>query len=75
MTCLPMAALLPLLAAEPMKTTTALAREHLAPWPLAGAGWLWASVMCGELFAAVALLASDSVPAVLVRSLRLFLRF
>lgn len=70
-----MATLLPLMAAETVKTSAALARERFAPWPVASAGLLWVLAIGGELFAAVALLASDSVPAVLVRSLRLFLRF
>ena len=70
-----MAAPLPLIASEAVKTAAAIARERFAPWPVASAGLLWALAIGGELVAAVALLASDSVPAVLVRSLRLFLRF
>lgn len=57
--------------------------QGLSPrWAEASAGpqglspqLLWGAAVIGELLAAAALLASGSVPAVLVRSLQLFLRF
>ena len=52
-----------------MKNTAVLTRERLDVSAL-----LWAAVG-GELLAAVLLLASGTVPPVLLRSLQLFLRF
>lgn len=52
-----------------MQKTAAVARERFEVSAL-----LWAG-LAGELLAAVAYLASGSVPPVLLRSLQLFLRF
>jgi len=52
-----------------MKKTAALTRERFDASAL-----IWAG-LAGELFAAVAYLASGSAPSVLLRSLQLFLRF
>jgi hypothetical protein len=52
-----------------MKNTAVLARERLDLSAL-----IWAA-LAGELLAAVAFLASGTVPPVLLRSLQLFLRF
>lgn len=52
-----------------MKRTAALTRERLDVSAL-----IWAG-LAGELLAAIAYLASGSVPSVLLRSLQLFLRF
>ena len=52
-----------------MKNTAALARERFDVSAL-----IWAGLV-GELAAAVAFLASGTVPPVLLRSLQLFLRF
>lgn len=52
-----------------MKKTATLTRERFDISALVWAG------LAGELLAAVAFLASGSVPPVLLRSLQLFLRF
>jgi hypothetical protein len=57
------------LSAKTVKTTALLSRERFEV-----TGLLWAA-LAGELFAFALLLASGDVPAGLVRSLQLFLRF
>lgn len=52
-----------------MKNTVALSRERFDVSAL-----IWAG-LAGELVAAVVLLASGTVPPILLRSLQLFLRF
>jgi len=64
-----MAGPLPFLAIIAVKNAVALARER---WD--ASALLWAA-LAGELLAAALLAASDRVPALLVRSLQLFLRF
>jgi hypothetical protein len=63
------AARLPSLNAEAVKTTALLSRERFD-----ATGLLWAA-LAGELFAFAFLLTSGGVSAGLVRSLQLFLRF
>ena len=65
----PVAVRLRLTCVVAMKKTAALTRERFDVSPL-----IWAG-LAGELLAAVAFLASGSVPPVLLRSLQLFLRF
>lgn len=57
------------LFAKTMRTTALLSRERFEV-----SGLLWAA-LAGELFAFALLLTSGEVPAGLVRSLQLFLRF
>jgi hypothetical protein len=57
------------LFAKSMRTTALLSRERFEV-----SGLLWAA-LAGELFAFALLLTSGEVPAGLVRSLQLFLRF
>jgi len=57
------------LPANTVTTTALLSRERFD-----AKGLLWAA-LAGELFAFSLLLASGSVPAALVRSFQLFLRF
>jgi hypothetical protein len=57
------------LFAKTVKTTALLSRGRFEV-----TGLLWAA-LAGELFAFTLLLTSGEVPAVLVRSLQLFLRF
>jgi hypothetical protein len=57
------------LQANTVKTSALLSRERFEV-----TGLLWAA-LAGELFAFAILLTSGGVPAVLVRSLQLFLRF
>ncbi|HEY3173494.1 MAG TPA: hypothetical protein VGK86_13065 [Thermoanaerobaculia bacterium] len=52
-----------------MKNAAAIARERFDPSAL-----LWAALV-GELVAAISIVASGSLPPVLLRSLQLFLRF
>lgn len=52
-----------------MKNTAAISRERFDVSAL-----IWAG-LAGELLAAVAFLASGTVPPILLRSLQLFLRF
>jgi hypothetical protein len=60
---------LPSLFAEVVKSSAALVRERLDASAL-----LWAA-LAGELFTALLLVVSGTVPPVLVRSLQIFLRF
>jgi hypothetical protein len=57
------------LSAKTVRTSALLSREHFD-----ATGLLWAA-LAGELFAFALLLTSGNVPAGLVRSLQLFLRF
>jgi hypothetical protein len=57
------------LSAKTVRTSALLSRERFD-----ATGLLWA-VLAGELFAFALLLTSGNVPAGLVRSLQLFLRF
>jgi hypothetical protein len=57
------------LSAKTVKTTALLSRERFEV-----TGLLWAA-LAGELFSFALLLTSGDVPAGLVRSLQLFLRF
>jgi len=58
-----------LLSVVAMKNTAAISRERFDVSAL-----IWAG-LAGELLAAVAFLASGTVPPILLRSLQLFLRF
>ena len=60
---------LPSLFAEVVKTSATLVRERLDASAL-----LWAA-LAGELFTALLVVVSGTVPPVLVRSLQIFLRF
>ena len=64
-----MAVPLRLLSLVAMKNTAVLPRERFDVSAL-----IWAG-LAGELLAAVAFLASGTVPPILLRSLQLFLRF
>jgi len=64
-----MAVPLRLLSLVAMKNTAVLSRERFDVSAL-----IWAG-LAGELLAAVAFLASGTVPPILLRSLQLFLRF
>jgi hypothetical protein len=57
------------LSSKTVKTTALLSRERFEV-----SGLLWAA-LAGELFSFAILLVSGHAPAVLVRSLQLFLRF
>ena len=76
-----LAAGLPFSPVEAVKNISALHRPTVAAseWTAGAVGFsprhlLWAA-LGGELLAAILLLASESVPPLLVRSLQLFLRF
>jgi len=64
-----MAGCLRSLLAKTMRTTALLSRERFEV-----SGLLWAA-LAGELFAFALLLTSGELPAGLIRSLQLFLRF
>jgi hypothetical protein len=64
-----MAGCLRSLSAKTMRTTALLSRERFEV-----SGLLWAA-LAGELFAFALLLTSGELPAGLIRSLQLFLRF
>ena len=64
-----MAGCLRSLFAKTMRTTALLSRERFEV-----SGLLWAA-LAGELFAFALLLTSGELPAGLIRSLQLFLRF